>query len=659
MRLGLLLALGVVNFAHAQAPETIHRRLPAVKTETAPAIDGDLGDEVWKTAPLATGFFDRNKGGPVADQTEARLIYDKSNLYVAIKCLDSNPEAIEARETQEDSRFGGQNSLTEDCCDIRFDAFGTGGQTDVSIFSVNAIGTKSAYLAGGRAKKMEWKGAWDAKVKRTGDGWTAEMRIPWAILNYPIHPSNFLLNFARYQYRTKTHGFWCDVGPNLRNDFAGTWEGVECPAPPRPQLSLLPYVLPGVDNGHLTFRSGIDARYPLTSELTAVATLNPDFGTIEGAVDSIAFTRGERFLPESRPFFLEGSNLFDLNNQWQIGRFFYPRRIDRFDLGTKVYGKATPNDTLGLLHTITFGERSDFVGTWRHKFSNDQSAALMVVNKATRADDNSVVVGQFDDRHGKLNTTFRGATSGGNDRRGHAYVGTLGWEDKHAYTLIQYNRVTDNFRAADGLVDFRGYRGWYAYQNLNDRYKSGLIDFWNVEMEGFWDSRSNGEPFRRGFDIFGLLTTRTDWEFDFYKIHIGYDGVLDNAQGFNLLRGYNNRLFRLGVGADAGVLGGEDYTLWGPRANVRLFRKLDLGYSGSFQNLDGHTKQNILTATYAFSPTRSIGGRMVETNGSTNWYLSYRESGKTGVETFFIIGDPNADKFRSVAQLKVVVPFKI
>lgn len=640
----------------AEPPSTTHRRLPAVKASAHPVVDGDISDEIWKTAPLADGFWDRQNGQAAPEQTEARVLYDESAIYVAFKCFDTKPDQLTARETQEDSRWATENSLSEDNVDIRLDPFGGGGMNDVSMFSVSPIGTKSARIAGGRARKTEWKGAWDAAVKRTPDGWTAEMRIPWTVLNYPARPAKFLINFARFQFRTKVHAFWSDVGPNIRNDFAGTWEGVVTPAPPKPKVSLLPYVLPGIDNGKFTFRSGIDARYPITSDLTAVSTLNPDFGTIEGAVDSVAFTRSERFLPERRPFFLEGANLFDLGQQWQIGRFFYPRRIDRFDLGTKVYGKVTPQDSVGLLHAITFGERSDFVGTWGHKFSTDQSATVFVSNKTTQRDDNTVGVLHLANRKGKLNAYARGALTGGNDRRGHAYVLGFGYEDKNAYSLLQYNRVTDDFRVADGLIDFRGYRGWYLYQNFNRSYRTGPIDQWNIETEGFWDSRSNGDPFRRGFNMFGFVTTKSDWGLDFYKTHLSYDGVLDNVQGFNLTRGFNNRFFRVGFGADSGVISGEEYSLWGPRVNVRVFRKLDIGYAGTFQNFAGHSKQNILTAGYELSPTRSIGGRLVETNGQTNWYLSFRNAGKAGIETFFILGDPNATKFRSVAQLKVVIP---
>jgi hypothetical protein len=40
--------------------------------------------------------------------------------------------------------------------------------------------------------------------------------------------------------------------------------------------------------------------------------------------------------------------------------------------------------------------------------------------------------------------------------------------------------------------------------------------------------------------------------------------------------------------------------------------------------------------------------------GGTSGYFSYRHSGYGGTETFFILGDPNATKFRKRVVFKVV-----
>ena len=67
--------------------------------------------------------------------------------------------------------------------------------------------------------------------------------------------------------------------------------------------------------------------------------------------------------------------------------------------------------------------------------------------------------------------------------------------------------------------------------------------------------------------------------------------------------------------------------------------------------------QHILTFNYDLSPRRGIVGRVVAQNFGTNGYLAYRQSGYGGVETFLILGDPNATKFRASVMYKVIWPF--
>ena len=69
----------------------------------------------------------------------------------------------------------------------------------------------------------------------------------------------------------------------------------------------------------------------------AAATVNPDFATIEADQEQINLTRFELSLPEKRPFFLEGAELFR-----QRIRTFYSRRISDITAGGRVLGKTGP-----------------------------------------------------------------------------------------------------------------------------------------------------------------------------------------------------------------------------------------------------------------------------------------------------------------------------
>jgi len=84
--------------------------------------------------------------------------------------------------------------------------------------------------------------------------------------------------------------------------------------------------------------------------------------------------------------------------------------------------------------------------------------------------------------------------------------------------------------------------------------------------------------------------------------------------------------------------------------------KLTMGVKSSILRHKESAHQHIVTVNYDFSPSRGIGGRLVSQTGGTNWYLSYRQSGYGGVETFFVFGDPNAKKFTNQVLVKTVWP---
>jgi hypothetical protein len=135
------------------------------------------------------------------------------------------------------------------------------------------------------------------------------------------------------------------------------------------------------------------------------------------------------------------------------------------------------------------------------------------------------------------------------------------------------------------------------------------------------------------------------------------DHTLDSTISLNLKSGVSNRFRQWGVSLQTGTLESKPATFIAPSASVRLLKHLDLSYAGSLLNLEGVTKQHILTMGYELSPTRSFGGRMVVQDNDTNWYASYRSSGGQGTDLYFIIGDPNSRRFRRQMQLKLVFAF--
>lgn len=643
----------------SDAASYVRRGIPAIRCAAPPLIDGDLSDPLWQSAAKAETFIDRQTGSPVGDQTTAYLAYDDGFIYVAFHARDSQPERITARETIRDSKYtnGGGMGGSDDFVEVSFDPFLSRKWDDLASFSLNAIGTRSARLGGGRAGKAEWKGDWEGAVKRVPDGWCAEMRIPWGILNYPQArgPVAMGVNFTRFQERTKLESVWSNIGSQYFLDQAGTWTGVEVPkAAFRRTLSVLPYVMPSAFRLAGGERTGLDARYTVTPELTAVGSINPDFATIEGAVEGIQFSRSERFVPERRPFFLEGNQYFQAGSDYSLGPLWYPNRISNFDTGMKVYGKVTPADTIGVLGTADFGNQSNVVARFRHDISPTASSSLFFTQKSAIDDNNTMGMLLNDARWGKLGLESQLGVSTGQAAGGAAKAVNLNWQDKSYFTSIQYLDVSPLFRDANGLIFFTDHRGFHSFTDWGTQWRHGPWRGFDVSFYPEYDWHTDGRPFRRGGGIDLSWETRADDMVGFGANREKFDDTTDETYRLYFRRGVTNRFRQWGINLGTGRQASSPYTFVGPSFSVRVLKRMDVAYGGAFQSFQGHQQQHVLTLNYEVSPVRSIGGRVVVQDGATNWYLSFRHSGERGTEMFVMIGDPNAPRFAERVAFKLV-----
>jgi hypothetical protein len=125
---------------------------------------------------------------------------------------------------------------------------------------------------------------------------------------------------------------------------------------------------------------GADVKYGVTSDLTLDLTVNPDFGQVEADPAQVNLTAFETFFPERRPFFVEGSGIFNFSIALGDGdgageSLFYSRRIGRPPQGSvdddghvdsdpqttilgawKLSGKTASGLSVGVLHALTSEE---------------------------------------------------------------------------------------------------------------------------------------------------------------------------------------------------------------------------------------------------------------------------------------------------------------
>lgn len=640
---------------------TMSRPISSTKCTVSPTIDGDITDEAWKQATRAEQFFDLFTNAPVDDSTTAYIMYDDKYIYVAFDCRDPQPDQIVARETVRDSKFRSQgDNNTEDAVSFGIDPYNTKKVNDVSEFSVNAIGTPSAALAGGRGGKLEWKGNWESAAKRTSTGYTVEMRIPWEMLNFPNKGNKTTLgiNFWRYHNRTKQLSMWSNVTPSNKWEREGQWLEVTPPHMAyKPQLSVLPYVLPGVSDGKGTFRSGVDARLTLTPELTYVSSLNPDFGTIEGAVESIAYSRKERYVQDRRPFFLEGGDNFAPGTTYNdIGAFFYPNRIDSFDFGNKLYGKLNPKDTIGFMNASTFGRRTDTIFRFKHDLSDTSDVGLYYGSTiGSGLNPNSVMLVDQHARFGDYGIETQFSQTNGPGTDGGAILMSGNYQRGDVVAFAQYHNISQLFDITDGYVPYTGYRGGIGGVFVTHKIEHGPLVRQSMNLMGIvWDHQDGSRYIRQLSGGMSWLTKK-DQKISLNHQYSLQDGTIDSITGLTLLNGATNRFRQYGVTAQVGRFGGQKGSYLAPVWSSRINGKFDVGYSGSVLNLGGVSQQHTVTMGYELSPTRSFGGRMVVNGADTNWYLSYRNAGGKGTDFYVILGDPNTSKFQQKLQLKWVL----
>src|SRR5690554_1330475 len=102
----------LVNY-HASQRKIYH----AARTELKPRIDGRLDDECWQqTGNWEGGFIQQqpNQAKAPSQETEIKILYDDTYLYMAIVCYDNEPEKIRSILGRRDENMGDMAGIALD-----------------------------------------------------------------------------------------------------------------------------------------------------------------------------------------------------------------------------------------------------------------------------------------------------------------------------------------------------------------------------------------------------------------------------------------------------------------------------------------------------------------------------------------------------------------
>lgn len=393
-----------------------------------PLIDGKLSETCWQQVSWQGDFvqYEPYEDSLPSQKTSFAILYDDNNLYVAIKCSDTEPDKINQRLSRRDSYDGDWAGIVIDSYEDKLTGF---------AFNVSAAGSKlDALFTNDNSDDDSWDPIWYVKTTADAEGWNAEMRIPFSQLRFTKKNTyNWGLEVARFVFRKNELSMWKPLhrsSNKLVSDF-GTLEGITNILPKK-DIELSPFALakqtysekeegnPFAIGKSTTGSAGLDGKISITNDLTLNMTINPDFGQVEADPSQVNLSAFESFFPEKRPFFIEGRNIFNFRMTSGDGDasttgMFYSRRIGRTphfepDLNDNEYAKMPENTSIlgafklsgktrngtsiGFLESFTQRESADVeIAGVRSKYPVEPFTNYIVARVEQDIDKGNTVVG--------------------------------------------------------------------------------------------------------------------------------------------------------------------------------------------------------------------------------------------------------------------------
>jgi len=332
---------------------TVH--IPRI--DTTETIDGLLDEAVWERAALLTGFSEYRPvdGRPAPDSTEVLIWYSPDAIYFGIRAFESHGTVVRSTLANRD------NIDADDHVNILLDTYNERHQA--LLFAVNPLGVQEDGVwsdgLGASAGGLNSGGRIDATIDLNPDyvfdsrghvtdwGYEVEVRIPFKSLHYQSRdPQSWGLQIDRVVQHSGYEETWTPVvrastGYLLQS---GTLTGLTdlhrgIVMDLTPEITQKVDGAPPVIGPGYGYRGSVNVggtvRWGVTSNLTAVGTVLPDFSQVEADVGQVsANQRYALYYPEKRPFFLEGLELFNTPNT-----LIYTRQIVQPDAGYKLIGQ--------------------------------------------------------------------------------------------------------------------------------------------------------------------------------------------------------------------------------------------------------------------------------------------------------------------------------
>jgi Domain of unknown function (DUF5916)/Carbohydrate family 9 binding domain-like len=297
-------------------------------------LDGNMTEAAWQSAEVADQLYVTwpNPGRRATQATEVRMVYDDRALYFFFKCY-AHPDSVMQRVTQRDQL---ENT---DFVSVIIDTYRDGQNAveftvtpaNVQFDSKYSVANANPNEGSPDGEDPSWDAVWHSAARLTDYGWAAEYAIPYAAIRFPKKAvQDWGIQFVRRCARQGESHAWNEIKPDVSGSLIqmGILRGVEGIKSPV-RLSATPFVAayanqqyqqPGT-SWSTPYSVGMDVKYGLNDAFTLDATVIPDFGQVRSDQRILNLSPFEVRFQENRPFFTEGTELFNK------GGFFYSRRV--------------------------------------------------------------------------------------------------------------------------------------------------------------------------------------------------------------------------------------------------------------------------------------------------------------------------------------------
>lgn len=284
-------------------------------------LDGRLNEAFWSRAKAVDKFHDwlprDNTLSPFP--TEVRFAFDGTTLYVGINARDPDASLIRAPFVRRDKVLGDQDFVA-----VMIDPVGSKKFAQFFRVSANGLIADGLFNDANTSEDFSPDFDYEGAAVITTEGWTAEMAIPFSSLRYrdsDVQRWNVLV----FRGTTREQLHRAAQVPIPRD-----WNCLVCYSEPLTGLTGLPStqhlsVVPqftvasrrdkikdGPNIRENDVKAGVDVKFRPRADTVIDATINPDFSQVE--LDTPQLSGNSQFalfFGEKRPFFLEGSDLFD------------------------------------------------------------------------------------------------------------------------------------------------------------------------------------------------------------------------------------------------------------------------------------------------------------------------------------------------------------